>query len=261
MNKTLVILHKEWLDLRQDRVLLLSTLALPVIWTVLAIGLTYLVGRTPDDDTAQLGIATADPTLAGLSKLELGQAVIGKQFALLFLLMPLLIPSIIAAYSIVGEKANRTLEPLLAAPVRTVELLLGKALAALIPAVALTWACGAIFAAAIAGMVVSPRVFAAIVSPAWLIVLLLCAPLLSLIAIAASVAISSRVNDPRTAQQLSGVVVVPILLIFFAQLAGVLVLSPALSLGATAVLALVAALAIWGATRLFQREVILTRWS
>jgi ABC-2 type transport system permease protein len=145
--------------------------------------------------------------------------------------------------------------------VRTVELLLGKALAALIPAVALTWTCGAVFAAAIAGMVASPRVFAAIVSPAWLIVLLLCAPLLSLIAIAASVAISSRVNDPRTAQQLSGVVVVPILLIFFAQLAGVLVLSPALSLGAAAVLALVAALAIWGTTRLFQREVILTRWS
>jgi ABC-2 type transport system permease protein len=57
------------------------------------------------------------------------------------------------------------------------------------------------------------------------------------------------------------VVVVPILLIFFGQLAGVLVLSPALSLGATAVLALVAGLAIWGASRLFQREVILTRWS
>ena len=97
MNKTLVILHKEWLDLRQDRALLLSTLALPVIWTVLAIGLTYLLGHTPDDDTAQLGIVTADPTLAGLSNLELGQAVIGKQFGVLVLLMPLLIPGIIAA--------------------------------------------------------------------------------------------------------------------------------------------------------------------
>jgi ABC-2 type transport system permease protein len=145
--------------------------------------------------------------------------------------------------------------------VRTVELLLGKALAALIPAVALTWACGTIFVAGIAGVALSARVFAAIVTPAWLILLLACAPLLSLIAIAASVAVSSRVSDPRTAQQLSGVVVVPILLIFFGQMAGVLVLSPALSLGATAVLALVAALAIWGATRLFQREVILTRWS
>jgi ABC-2 type transport system permease protein len=261
MNKTLVILQKEWLDLRQDKALLLSTLAPPVILTVLPIAVTYLLGRVPDDDTAQLGIAAADPTLAGLSNLELGQAVIGKQFALLFLLMPLFIPSIIAAYSIVGEKANRTLEPLLAAPVRTVELLLGKALAALIPAVALTWACGAVFAAGIAGVALSARVFAAIVTPAWLILLLACAPLLSLIAIAASVAVSSRVNDPRTAQQLSGVVVVPILLIFFGQLAGVLVLSPALSLGATAVLAFVAVFALWGATRLCQREVILTRWS
>jgi ABC-2 type transport system permease protein len=261
MNKALVVLRKEWLDLRQDTTLLLSTLVPPIILTVLPIAVTYLLGRVPDDDTAQLGIAAADPTLAGLSNLELGQAVIGKQFALLFLLMPLFIPSIIAAYSIVGEKANRTLEPLLAAPVRTVELLLGKALAALIPAVALTWACGAVFAAGIASVALSARVFAVIVTPAWLILLLVCAPLLSLIAIAASVAVSSRVNDPRTAQQLSGVVVVPILLIFFGQLAGVLVLSPALSLGATAVLAVVAALAIWGATRLFQREMILTRWS
>jgi ABC-2 type transport system permease protein len=261
VNKILVILQKEWLDLRQDRALLLSTLVLPVIWTALAIALTYLVDHTPQDNAAQPGMAAADPTLAGLSNLELGQAVIGKQFEMLFLLIPLFIPSIIAAYSIVGEKAKRTLEPLLAAPVRTVELLLGKPLAALIPAVALTWACGAVFAAAIAGVAASPRVFAAIVTPAWLILLLLCAPLLSLIGIAASVAISSRVNDPRTAQRLSGVVVVPILLLFFGQLAGVLVLSPALSLGATAVLALVAALAIWGATRLFQREVILTRWS
>jgi ABC-2 type transport system permease protein len=175
--------------------------------------------------------------------------------------MPLLIPSIIAAYSIVGEKSKRTLEPLLAAPVRTSELLLGKALAALIPAVAITWVCGAVFVAGMAAVALSPRVFAAIVGPGWLILLLLCSPLLALIAIAVSVVISSRVNDPRTAQQLSGVVVVPILLIFFGQLVGLLVLSPALSLGAAAILALVAALAMWSAARLFQREVILTKWT
>jgi ABC-2 type transport system permease protein len=260
MNKTLVVLRKEWLELRQDRSLLLSTLLPPLLLTVMPIGIAYALRGTPDSDTAQLGIALADPTLAGLSNAELGQAVLGKQFALLFLLMPLFIPSIIAAYSIVGEKSNRTLEPLLAAPLGTLELLLGKALAALIPAVAITWVCGAIFVAGMAGVALSARVFAAIVSPAWLILLLVCSPLLALIAIAASVAISSRVNDPRTAQQISGVVVVPLLLIFFGQLAGLLVLSPALSLGAAAALAVIAALAIWGATSLFQREVILTRW-
>jgi len=103
-------------------------------------------------------------------------------------------------------------------------------------------------------------VFAAIVSPGWLTVFLLCTPLLALIAIAAMVAISSRVNDPRTAQQFSAWIVVPFLVVFFGQLAGVLVLSPLVALGAAFGLALIAGLAVLGATRLFQREVILTRW-
>ncbi len=104
------------------------------------------------------------------------------------------------------------------------------------------------------------RVFAAVVSPAWLLVLALCAPLLALIAVAAMVAISSRVNDPRSAQQLSAVIVIPVMGLLLGQVAGLLVLSPALVLAAAAVLALIAALVVWGAARLFQREVILTRW-
>ena len=72
--------------------------------------------------------------------------------------------------------------------------------------------------------------------------------------------LSSRVNDPRTAQQISAVLVVPVLALLFGQLAGVIVLGPALALGIGVVLALIAAGALWVATRLFQREVILTRW-
>lgn len=260
MNKIRTILAKEWLELQQQRSLVLSLLLLPLLLTILPIGVVYAIGRFPDEETEQLGIVLADPSLAGLNALELGQAVMGKQFALLFLLMPLFIPSVIAAYSIVGEKSRRTLEPLLAAPVEVWELLLGKSLIALIPAVLVTWACAGIFVIALRLVVLSERVFVAIVNPAWLILLLLCAPLLALIAIAASVAVSSRVNDPRTAQQLSGVIVVPIMALFFAQLAGLLVLSPALSLAAALALAAVAALSIWFATRLFQRENILTRW-
>jgi ABC-2 type transport system permease protein len=68
------------------------------------------------------------------------------------------------------------------------------------------------------------------------------------------------VNDPRTAQQISAVLVVPVLGLIFGQLAGVVVLGPALALGIGVILAFVAAGALWVATRLFQREVILTRW-
>ena len=72
--------------------------------------------------------------------------------------------------------------------------------------------------------------------------------------------LSSRVNDPRTAQQISAVLIVPVLGLLFGQLAGVIVLGPALALGIGVILGIVAVAALWAATRLFQREVILTRW-
>jgi hypothetical protein len=79
-------------------------------------------------------------------------------------------------------------------------------------------------------------------------------------AIALAVAISSRVNDPRTAQQLAAIVVVPVLAWVFARASGALVLSPALALAAGGVLALASALAFYGVTRLFHRAAILTPW-
>jgi len=103
------------------------------------------------------------------------------------------------------------------------------------------------------------KVFGAIVNAGWLTVLVVCTPFLALIAIAAMVAISARVNDPRTAQQFSAWVVVPFLAVFFGQLSGVLVLSPLIALVAAIMLAVIAGFAVWGTTLLFQREVILTR--
>jgi len=260
MHKVLVILQKEWLEIKQQRGLLLSVLLPPLLLTLLPLGVAYGLTQTPGNLNNGFPPTITDPALVGLSDIELGQAIIGQQFSILFLLLPLIIPSVIAAYSIVGEKTNKTLEPLLATPMRTWELLLGKSLAALIPAVAITWLCGAIFIAGIGQVAVSSRVFAAIISSGWLVILVLCTPLLALIAIAAMVVVSSRVSDPRTAQQLTGVVIIPVMLVFFGQLTGVLVLNPALALGASGVLVLLAALAIWIATRMFQREAILTRW-
>jgi ABC-2 type transport system permease protein len=255
-----VLIGKEWQELRHDRTLLLSLFLPPILLTIIPLLVLYVAGQAPDDDMGQIGMALADASLAGLGPIELGQAVAGKQFGLLFLLMPLIIPSIIAAYSIVGEKSRRTLEPLLATPLPTWKLLLGKALASLIPAVGLTWICAAAFAVGARVLAVSPRVTSAILTPAWLVTLLLCAPLLALIAIGIAVAVSSRVNDPRTAQQVASTLVMPFLLVFFGQLVGLLVLSVPLALAAAVVLAALAALALWIAARLFQRESILTSW-
>jgi ABC-2 type transport system permease protein len=264
MTNIIVLLQKEWLEFKQQRTLLLSVLVVPFFLTLIPVVALYAIGASPDggnNDRAIRDLMQTNPMFAGMSEREAGQAVMGQAFSSMFLLMPMILPSIIASYSIVGEKSNRTLEPLLATPIKTWELLTGKILAALLPTMVLTWLAGGIFVAAAAAFALSERVFAAIANAGWLTVMLVCAPFLALIAIAVMVAISARVNDPRTAQQFSAWVVVPFLALLFSQLSGVLILSPLIALIAAIMLAVIAGFAVWGATLLFQREVILTRWT
>src|SRR4051812_29409933 len=122
MTKVWVIVQKEWLDLRQHPMLMLSMVALPVLFVALPL-VTLLPGSVRGVPESMF---SGNPEFAGMSPKEFIQALILQQFRILFLIVPLMIPNIIAAYSIVGEKNNRTLEPLLAAPVRTWELLVGK---------------------------------------------------------------------------------------------------------------------------------------
>jgi len=83
---------------------------------------------------------------------------------------------------------------------------------------------------------------------------------MALLAITVSIMVSSRVNNPRVAEQLSMVVIVPLLLLFFGQLGGVILISRKFVLYSLVVLALVDTLMVYLAARLFQRETILTRW-
>jgi ABC-2 type transport system permease protein len=75
-----------------------------------------------------------------------------------------------------------------------------------------------------------------------------------------SIMVSSRVNDPRVAEQLSAVVILPLMAVFFGQIAGLFILNSTLVLIMCVVLLLVDILVIYLAIRLFQRETILTRW-
>lgn len=50
-----------------------------------------------------------------------------------------ILPTGIASYAIVGEKIEKSLEPLLATPASDGDVLMGKSLAALIPAISTTF--------------------------------------------------------------------------------------------------------------------------
>lgn len=261
MRNVLTVLQKEWLEITRQRSLLLSVTLPPLIFSLLPIALIIITGKFPVVATRINTVSALPiPSLAHFSPAELAQGVVALQFSVLYLILPVIIPSVIAAYSIVGEKSNRTLEPLLATPVKTWELLVGKSIAAVLPAVIVTWLSGVIFIAVLAALAVSSRVFAAVITPGWLVALFLWTPVLSLLAVAFMTAISARVNDPRTAEQFSAWFVIPFLLIFLGQMFGIIVLGVFFALVALLVLVALTFVAFWVAARLFQREVILTRW-
>jgi ABC-2 type transport system permease protein len=253
MNKVWLVLKKELREIFQQRTLLLTLWVLPLL---IIIGAGYLLMNP--SGAGQISPSVSNPQRIGMNSIEMAQTAIGGMFRLYLLAQPLLIPAMIAAYSIVGEKNNRTLEPLLAAPVTTWQLLLAKSLSAMLPALVATWISGGIFIAEV-GLLTSPAVFAQVITPGWLIILILTVPILMLTPVAVTVMISSRFNDPRTTSQVASLIFVVIVLVF-SLFGGSLVFSPQSSMLITIFLAILGTVLLWSATRVFQRENILTQW-
>ncbi len=262
MRKVWVLMRKEWAEVFRNRLVLFTVGFLPLMLTALP-----LVVLSATRSSGGMDLMTASDMPGGFAEMcggltggECAQYFFVSQFMLLFMIMPLVIPATIASYSIVGEKTTRTLEPLLATPITTAELLAGKGLAAAIPAIAATWGAFLVFAAGAAVMAISPGVLGRLTDPLWLLAIFVVGPLLAVMAVSAAVMVSSRVNDPRVAEQLATLVIMPVMLVFFGQITGLLYLNERLILWIALGLLVVDAGLLAFATQLFQRETILTRW-
>jgi ABC-2 type transport system permease protein len=171
-----------------------------------------------------------------------------------------MVPVTIAAYSIVGEKVSRSLEPLLATPITTTQLLLGKGLAAALPGVVMAWLSYGVFLIFARFFSVSGRVFSVFVNPMWLVAMFVLAPLLTVLAVNFGIIVSSRVNDPRAAEQLGALIILPLLVLLIGPLAGFIMLNSTTFWLSSLVVALLDVGLVYIGVALFQRETILTRW-
>lgn len=261
MQKIKTIIQKEWAEVFKNKMVMFTVIFLPLLFAVMPLLILYFGGGDSagmaDAELPSQFTAMCSP---GLSAGECFQVYIVSQFMIMFMLVPLIIPVNIAAYSIVGEKTTRSLEPLLATPISTRELLIGKNLASVIPAVAATFASFFIFALGAGLLSGSPEVTRALLDPMWLLAVLLVGPLLAVLSVNVAIMVSSRVNDPRVAEQLSVVVIIPILGLFFGQVSGLLLINSTIILILAAAVFVLDLVMIQVAIRLFQRETILTRW-
>lgn len=248
-----------------------STLVTPAIMTVFFVLPAFFVvlvtpalsGQHLSGDgefAAAAGTAAGHlPALAALTGTARVQAFLFLQFLVLLTNVPVAGSMAIAAQSVIAEKQARTLEPLLATPLRTVELLAAKTLTPLIVAAVLFLAGLALYVAGIA-LFAEPGVWRALVTVPTVLLIFVAAPLVSLAALQLAVILSSRVNDPRSAQQLGVLLVLPITALFLTQLLGGILVGPGFLLGAIAVLAALDVLLLVIGVIVFDRERILLRW-
>ena len=250
---------REWREFAGNKLLVSMTLLPPAVILLAGIGAVSAASVYPPSPRDVEALYAASPALRGLDPTQAVQGIIATYFLVLFMLIPTVLPLTIAIYSIIGEKTARTLEPLLATPARVGELLLAKSIASTIPAVLVTWLAYLVYLAAVRS-VGSQAAVNAVTAPRWLLAIAFLVPLLTLLSVNLGIFISTRVNDVRAAQQIGGLVVVPIVGLGIAQVTGRVVLDDSAFLQ-TAIFLTVIDIGVFALAWLaFQRENILVRW-
>lgn len=180
---------------------------------------------------------------------------------MIFIVVPATLPTIIATYSIVGEKNNRSLEPLLATPTTDGELLAGKIFSSFIPSMGSTYL-AFVLGVVLLDIVLIPKVgYPPLPSLIWILAILLIAPTACLMSVLACVLVSSKVSDVRAAQQLGGFVVMPVVVLMLGVLSGLLLLSPFTVIIFAIIYIIIDLGLFYFARAVFNRESILTKWT
>lgn len=221
---------------------------------------TTLYFSNLNNDTRTDAVLVASVVIGGQSELAGTLLLLIGVLMLMFMVLPAVLPTIIASYTLVGEKINKSLEPLLATPTTDLELLGGKSLSIFLPTMLAAWLSFVPFVI-IVDLITQP-VLGYLVLPnlLWILAIFVMSPLIALLSILANVIVSSRVSDVRSAQQLGSLVVLPVILFFVLVLTQSANTSLTLLLLFTVLLAAVDVLILVVALRTFRREEILIRW-
>jgi len=227
------IVRKELREYRRHRSVVVATAIFPLIFLIQPL---FVVFRVPS--------ATA--------------ATLGQWHLLLYMLaIPVLTPTMLAAYAVAGERQQGSLEPVLTTPIPREEFLLGKALAALVPSVAIAYGVYAVFLACVV-LFAQPAVAPAVLRPSDVVAQVLFTPLLAGWSIWVGIAISARSSDVRVAQQLSLLASVPLVLVTSFIAFDVIAPTLGLAVGFGAVLLIADAMGWRIVAPMFDRERLIT---
>jgi ABC-type Na+ efflux pump permease subunit len=243
LSKAWLIASRDFKVFRRQKNIWYSIIAFPIIISVLFPLILEFAGQ-------RSGGALSAANLPNLLNSFSFFVVIGAAF----------IPLGIASYSIVGEKIEKSLEPLLAAPLTDGEILLGKAIAALLPALVAMYAGAAFFMVGIDAVTFGKLGYNYFPNWTFGVLLLVLVPVAVIMSVLYSVIISSRVNDVRSASSYGILIFLPFMAIYLASEIRIISLDINGILIIAGILSAIDVALYFVSTAAFQREEILTKW-
>ena len=253
------VIIKEARDLLANRLLLGAVVFPALIFAAIPTGIVAFI-EVNELDPGQMGqIEQYISQFPDLDPKRAAQGFIVLNFMAYFLLIPAMVPMAIATQSVIGEKTARSLEPQLATPMEVSELLIGKAIASATPAVLATWGVYLLYGF-VNGAITEPVMTGLIFNEVWRVAMISLVPLICLLSVLLGIIVSSRVTDARTAQQIGGFIVIPVIGVAVAGFfSGQASFSMEQVVIGNLVVAVLIGLALVIGNWIFDREAILTR--
>ncbi len=266
----MLVFRKDWCEVRRNWQILLPMVAVPILISVIlptliivTPNLLSMPGSPLENSTSMMRNLPSQvrEELVGMTAWQALVYVMSLYFfAPFFLIVPLMASSVIASDSFAGEKERKTVEALLAAPFSDGELLLGKMLVSFVPSMIATAASFAIYYVVIdlfslsvfGGRLLLPNLV-------WIMLIFGVAPTIALAGIGLTVIVSARVKGFREAQQISAILLIPILMLALGQLSGAIIFGPVVVCALIGAFAVIDLVVFYLGMRSFKREEILSR--
>ena len=128
-SRILILIEKDWAELRKSKYVLYSLIGLPLVFGVLmplstVAPFAYLPSTSTGTQDLSLGNIITNPSIpqrAHLTEFQRTVVIMAYFSHIFFLIIPVMVPSVIAADSIAGEKARKSFEAILATPLSNTE--------------------------------------------------------------------------------------------------------------------------------------------
>jgi ABC-2 type transport system permease protein len=263
------VVRKDLKVVFQNKGVLIPLIVVPLIFMVALPAVTALIPLFEDDLSSSLqelqpfleGMPSGlQSELDGYSEGQIIVVLITVYFmAPMYLILPLMVASVIAADSFAGEKERKTLEALLYTPTTDAELFLAKLLSALLPALGIGWVGFVLYSLVVnlAGWPTMGRVF--FPNAMWILLVLWVAPAVAGLGLGVTVLVSVRAQGFQDAYQLGAIVVLPIIMLVIGQATGVLYFSTWMVLLLGLFFWVVDVALLWFGARTFHRQELVAR--